>query len=154
MPVPWEHLAKAKWKQFIVAIAARYDNNPQLHYMVMSGFQQTGECYIANTQAAIDFFNANAEAAGYQATDTLPAGLVAWEATVKEIVAQYMTSFPNTPLLITGARPYGGDSQSVGQKAMNDIFAWGVATYPGRFGIMNSQLHATSSPGYFLNAAI
>ena len=37
---------------------------------------------------------------------------------------------------------------------MNDIFAWGVATYPGRFGIMNSQLHATSSPGYFLNAAI
>src|SRR5437667_4644341 len=37
---------------------------------------------------------------------------------------------------------------------MNDIFDWGVATYPGRFGIMNSQLHATSASGYYLNAAI
>ena len=37
---------------------------------------------------------------------------------------------------------------------MNDIFDWGVTTYPGRFGIMNSQLHVTSSPGYYLNAAI
>ena len=37
---------------------------------------------------------------------------------------------------------------------MTDIFSWGVATYPGRFGIMNSQLHATSATGYFLNAAI
>jgi hypothetical protein len=35
---------------------------------------------FANTQAGIDFFDVNAEAVGYQATDTLPAGLVAWEA--------------------------------------------------------------------------
>jgi len=63
---------------------------------------------FANTQAGIDFFDVNAEAVGYQATDTLPAGLVAWEATVKEIVAQHITSFPNTPLLISGARPRGG----------------------------------------------
>ncbi len=82
---------------------------------VMTGFQKTGECYLASDQADIDFFDASAVAAGYAATDELPAGLVAWEATVKEIVAQYMTSFPNTPLLITGARPYGGDSQAVGQ---------------------------------------
>jgi hypothetical protein len=120
----------------------------------MSGFQKTGECYLASAQADIDFFDASAVAAGYAATDSLPAGLVAWEATVKEMVAQYMTSFPNTPLLITGARPYGGDSQPVGQLAMNEIFAWGVAAYPGRFGIMNSQLHATSTTGYFLNKPI
>src|SRR5438093_1612020 len=63
-----------------------------------------------------------------------------------------MTAFPTTPLLITGARPYP-DLQG-GTRAMNDIFAWGVATYPGRFGIMNSQLHATSAAGYYLNAAI
>src|SRR5438093_149309 len=63
-----------------------------------------------------------------------------------------MTAFPTTPLLITGARPYP-DLQG-GTRAMNDIFAWGVATYPGRFGIMNSQLHATSASGYYLNAAI
>jgi len=154
MVVPWDPVAKAKWKRFIVAMGARYDSNPQVQYVAMTGFQKTGECYLASDQADIDFFDASAVAAGYAPTDLLPAGLVAWEATVKEIVAQYMVSFPNTPLLITGARPYGGDSQAVGQDAMIDIFTWGVATYPGRFGIMNSQLHATSASGYYLNSWI
>ncbi|PYJ13647.1 MAG: hypothetical protein DME93_02710 [Verrucomicrobia bacterium] len=152
MPVPWDPLAKAKWKEFVTALGARYDSNPQLGYMVMTGFCQTGEAYLATAQADIDFFNASAIAAGYVPTPDLPAGLVAWEATVEEIVDTYMTAFPTTPLLITGARPYP-DLQG-GTRAMNDIFAWGVATYPGRFGIMNSQLHATSTVGYFLNAAI
>ena len=154
MPVPWDPLFKAKWKEFIVALAARYDSDPQLQYLVMAGFQQTGECYLASTQEDIDFFNASAVAAGYKATDILPAGLVAWEATVQEVVAQYMASFKNTPLIITGARPYGGPQLVAGQRAMNDIFDWGVTTYPGRFGIMNAQLHVTSTPGYYLNAAI
>jgi hypothetical protein len=154
MVVPWDPVAKAKWKRFIVALGAKYDSSPQLQYIGMTGFQKTGECYLASDQADIDYFDASAVAAGYAATEVLPAGLVAWEATVKEIVAQYMISFPNTPLLITGARPYGGDSQSVGQTAMIDIFTWGVAAYPGRFGIMNSQLHATSASGYYLNSWI
>ncbi|MEO7165512.1 MAG: hypothetical protein ABI787_07760 [Spartobacteria bacterium] len=154
MVVPWDPLAKTKWKEFVVALGIKYDNKPQLGYVVMTGFQQIAECYLAVTQADINFFDASAVAAGYKATATLPAGLVAWEATAKEMVAQFMFSFPNTPLLITGARPYGGDSQTVGQIAMQDIFDWGAATYPGRFGIMNSQLHASSTLGYFLNSAI
>lgn len=154
MPVPWDPIVKAHWKEFIVALAARYDSNPQLGYLVMAGFQQTGECHLAATPEDIEFFDASALAAGYEATDVLPAGLVAWEATVKEMVAQYMISFKDTPLLITGARPYSGDQLVAGQRAMNDIFDWGFATYPGRFGVMNSQLHVTSAAGYFLNAPI
>jgi hypothetical protein len=152
--VPWDPIAKSKWKDFIVALAAKYDNNPQFQYLVMSGFQKTGECQLVEEPADVAFFDASAIAAGYLPTDTLPAGLVAWEATVKEIVAQYMTVFPNTPLVITGARPYGGDYAELGQDAMNDIFDWGLATYPNRFGIMNSQLHVTSADGYFLNSPI
>src|SRR5438876_1051046 len=154
MPVPWDPLYRAKWEEFITALGARYDFNPQLGYIVMTGFCQVAEAYLATEQADIDFFDASAIAAGYTGNGTLPAGLVAWEATVQEMVAQYMIAFPHTPVFITGARPYGGDSQDVGTTAMNDIFAWGVATYPGRFGIMNSQLHATSAIGYFLNNAI
>lgn len=155
MPVPWDPLYKAKWEEFITALGARYDNNPRLGYVVMTGFCMVAESYLAREQPDIDFFDASAIAAGYTGNGTLPAGLVAWEATVQEMVGQYMSAFPHTPLFITGAYPYGGgDSQDVSTSAMNDIFDWGVATYPGRFGIMNSQLHATSAAGYFLNSAI
>lgn len=154
MVIPWDPVAKANFKETVVALGAKYDSNPQLGYIAMTGFCQTGEAYLANTQADIDFFNASAIAAGYSATADLPAGLVAWEAVVKEIVAQYMTSFPTTPLLITGARPFGGPEQASGTRAMNEIFDWGVVNYPGRFGIMNSQLHVSSGVGYYLNAAI
>ena len=157
MPVPWDPIFKAQWKAFIVALAARYDHSPQLGYLSMTGFCQGGEAYLAGVQADIDFFNASAIAAGYNGTPELPAGLVAWEAVVKEMVDQYMISFPNTPLFITAARPYPDlltPSLQGGTTAMNDIFAWGVANHPGRFGIMNAQLHVTSTLGYFLNAAI
>src|SRR5437867_1083372 len=106
MPVPWDPIFKAQWKAFIVALAARYDHSPQLGYLSMTGFCQGGEAYLAGVQADIDFFNASAIAAGYNGTPELPAGLVAWEAVVKEMVDQYMISFPNTPLFITAARPY------------------------------------------------
>ncbi len=64
----------------------------------MAGFCQQGEAYLATTQVDIDFFDADAIAAGYAPTDDLSAGLVAWEATIEEIVATYMTAFPTTPL--------------------------------------------------------
>ena len=48
MVVPWDPIAKAKWKEFIVALAAKYDDNPLLRYLVMTGFQKTGECYLAS----------------------------------------------------------------------------------------------------------
>jgi hypothetical protein len=154
MPVPWDPVFKSQWKTFVAALGARYDDNPQLRYMVMTGFQKSGECYLAQTAADVAFFDANALAAGYLPTETLPAGLVAWEAATKEIVGQFMKTFPNTPLLITGARPYGGDFWELGQEAMNDIFDWGLSAYPGRFGIMNSQLHVGSAAGYYLNRRI
>jgi hypothetical protein len=152
MPVPWDPLAKAKWKACVLALGAKYDRNPKLRYVSMSGFCQAGESYLASAQPDINFFNASAVAAGYVATVDLPAGLVAWEATVKEIVDTYMRAFPTTPLLLTVARPYP-ETQG-GTKAAKDIIAWGIAKYPGRFGVMNSQLHVTSSLGYYANAAI
>jgi len=154
MPVPWDPVYKSQWKTFVAAMGAKYDNNPQLRYVVMTGFQKAAECYLVETPADVAFFDASAVAAGYLPTDTLPAGLVAWEATAKEMIGQFMTSFPNTSLLITGARPYGGDYAELGQDAMNDIFDWGLSAYPGRFGVMNSQLHVTSAAGYFLNSRI
>lgn len=152
MPVPWNPVVLSKWKAFVAALGARYDGNPKLRYVPMGGFSQTGECYLATQQADIDYFNARAVAAGYTATVDFSAGMVAWQAVTKEIINTYMTAFPTTPPFITVARPFPQDQGGI--RAVNAIVAWGVARYPSRFGIMNSQLHATSVPGYFANAAI
>jgi hypothetical protein len=152
MPVPWNPVVLTKWKAFVAALGARYDGNAKLLYVPMGGFSQTGESYLATQQADVDYFNSQAVAAGYTATVDFSAGMVAWQAVTKEIIDTYMTAFPKTPPFITVARPFPQNQGGI--KAVNAIVAWGVAKYPGRFGIMNSQLHATSVPGYFANAAI
>jgi len=152
MPVPWDPVVLTKWKAFVAALGERYDGNANLLYVPMAGFSQTGESYLATQQADVDYFNSQAVAAGYTATVAFSAGMVAWQAVTKEIIDTYMTAFPTTPPFITVARPFPQNQGGI--KAVNAIVAWGVAKYPGRFGIMNSQLHATSVPGYFANAAI
>ena len=105
---------------------------------------------FANTQAGIDFFDANAEAVGYQATDTLPAGLVAWEAKAKEIVAQHIHFISEHAASHQWGKAAWRSRAAVRQVAMPDIFDWGVAAYPGRFGIMSVQVQASSGPNNFL----
>ena len=136
MVVPWDPIAKAKWKEFIVALAARYDSNPQLQYLVMTGFQKTGECYLASDAGGHGLSSTPAPSLLVTRRQTvLPAGLVAWEATVKEIVGAIHDLVPQTlrysspgPDPTAEIRPVGRD-----RLAMNDIFAWGLAAYPGRF---------------------
>lgn len=152
MPVPWDPVVLTQWKAFVAALGARYDANPQLLYVPMGGFSQTGESYLATQPADVDYFNASAVAAGYTATMDFSAGMVAWQAVASEIMDTYMTAFQITPPFITVARPF--PQTEGGTKAANAIVARGVAKYPGRFGTMNSQLHATSAAGYFANAAI
>src|SRR2546430_6654562 len=78
--------------------------------------------------------------------------MVAWEAVATQTTDAYMTAFPTTPPFITAADPFptteGGDT------GLNDFIAWGVATYPGRFGIMTAQLNAISQPDFTAFAPI
>ena len=152
LPVPWDSTVLSKWLEFIAAFGARYDGDPRLLYVPMGGLGQTGESSLATQQADVDYFNASAVAADYAATVDFSAGMVAWQAVTKKIINTYMTAFPTTPPFITVARPFPNNQG--GTKAVNAIVAWAVANYPGRFGIMNSQLHATSVPGNLTNAAI
>jgi hypothetical protein len=144
--VPWDPLFLSKFEEFIAAMGARYDGNIYLTYVPMGGFGQTGESRVAVAPADIDFFEASAVAAGYSATEDFSAAVVAWEAVAKEITDAYMAAFPNTPCFVTGAAPFGDTGG--GEEALDDFIAWGVATYPGRFGIMNAQLYAIAQPDF------
>ena len=150
--VPWDPLFLNKFEAFIAALGARYDGNPFLLYVPMGGLGNTGESRITVEQSDFDFFDASAVAAGYSATGDLSAAAVAWEAVAKEITNAYMAAFPTTPCFITSAAPFGDFGG--GEEALEDFIAWAVATYPGRFGIMNAQLNAIAEPDFTAFAPI
>ncbi len=138
MPIPWNHSFVTQWSAFVRALGQRYDGNPALGYVVISGLGQNVETYVA--QNAAD--EADLIALG---------GPGSWEIAAKEIIAVYAEAFPTTPFFITAAKPF---KNAAGLAALRNVIQWGAATYPGRFGIMNASLNAASSTIYYPNAAI
>lgn len=138
MPLPWDDAFLTKWLAFVHTLGARYDGNPALGYVIMSGLGQIVETYVAQT-------NPDTTAL------TNLGGAPAWTVAAKKIIAAYADAFPTTPFFITAAKPF---HTAEGASALQQIVDWGVATYPGRFGIMNASLNAVSNTGYYPNLAV
>jgi hypothetical protein len=138
MPLPWDPLFQAKWLAFVRALGARYDGNPALGYVVMSGFGQIVETYVAQTA---------------QDTTRLTSmgGATAWKTAAKTIISAYAEAFPTTPFILTAAKPF---PTADGVAALQEVVDWGAMTYPGRFGIMDCSLNAVSNTGYYPNLAV
>lgn len=138
MSLPWDATFQSKWLPFVRTLGARYDGNPALGYVVMSGFGQIVESYMAQTA---------------QDTTRLTGlgGAAAWTAAAKTIISTYAQAFPTTPFVMTAAKPF---PTADGVTALQQVIDWGVATYPGRFGIMNCSLNAVSDTGYYPHLAV
>lgn len=138
MPLPWDPVFQTKWLPFVRAMGRRYDANPSLKYVVISGLSQELETNMSGSAAD----DAALAALG---------GIDAWVAAAKKIITVYANAFPTTPVFITASRVYTNDYDNV---ALKTVIDWAVATYPGRFGIMNTTLSANSDTGYYPNLAI
>ncbi len=138
MPLPWESAFQNKWVPFIRALGARYDGNPAVRYVVIGGLGQHNETYIAKVEPDITNL-------------TLLGGPTAWATAAKQIIAVYAEAFPTTPFFLTLAHPFDNPA---GAAALQEVTEWAVATYPGRFGIMNAALNAHSNTGYYPNYVV
>jgi Beta-galactosidase len=138
MPLPWDEIFLEDWLKFVRRLGARYDSHPAVAYVVMSGMGQNIETYLAQTPTD-------------DAKLTELGGTVAWKAAAKKIISTYAAAFPTTPFFITAAKPFHSPE---GRSALKHVVDWGVATYPGRFGIMNASLNANSTTVYYPNLAV
>ena len=138
MPLPWDPVFQSKWLAFVRTMGQRYDGNPALRYVVISGLGQFIESFLARTTADNNAL-------------TALGGPPAWEAAARQIIAAYAQAFPTTPFFITGSKPFLGVETIL---SLQTVIDWAVATYPGRFGIMNATLNAHSSTNYYPNLAI
>jgi hypothetical protein len=138
MTLPWDPVFQHKWLPFVREMGRRYDGNPSLRYVVMSGMSQNLETNLSGSAAD-------------DVALTALGGIPAWITAAEQIISVYATAFPTTPFFITASRVFTNDYDQVALKA---VIEWAVATYPGRFGIMNTTLNALSDTGYYPNEAI
>ena len=54
VPIPWETAYPDQWLAFVKAFGARYDANPALAYVVITGFMQTNGMSLADGQDEIN----------------------------------------------------------------------------------------------------
>ncbi len=145
-PLPWDTAYLDKWRTFLAAFAARYENNPACSYVVMGGFMQSFNMVVAGLESG---FNAMENLAknpppGYPGLVTsYPDFSAAYIPAAQRVMTDYANSFPTTSLLLTMLRVVPGD---LGVTLQNTVSEWGKATFPGQVGTMVSALYAVMPP--------
>lgn len=124
-PLPWSPEVLRAWTRFIAAFGARYDSEPRLAYVTAAGFGWAAETTLPSHPDL--------------SADTLDL----WSAAAAEVLLAYRDAFPTTPFtialhnnLVPGADP---------QPAFDAVLSQLYDAAPGRFGLENHGLNATSS---------
>jgi Beta-galactosidase len=135
MPLPWEPAFQNKWLAFINAFGARYDGNPALAYVCLTGFMQNCVMYFSKTTQDETRLTNLALQAGYTSLSD------AYVPAAETIIAAFAAAFPTTAIVLNPVQPF----TTGGQGAVEDIRDFGFTTYPGQFGVMY-PLQATIPP--------
>jgi hypothetical protein len=133
MPIPWESAYLNQWLAFVRTFGDRYDSNPDLGYVIITGFMQTNGMFLA---AGRDETNLSRLAVQAGFADLSAAYLFAAETIISEI----MDAFPTTACIITLQAPFPDHEE------LEDVVDWAIAKYPGRFGTMKNGLTAVPGP--------
>jgi hypothetical protein len=137
-PLPWDPVFKAKYSELVREMGARYDSDPALSYVVISGLGRDVETFFTS--------NAKDTAAFDQA-----GGLTAWEQAAKDMIDLYADAFPTTPIVFALGKP---TTDPAGIETVKRVVDYGKEMYSDRFGIMSNALSAQSSSDYWINATI
>ena len=130
--VPWDPVFQLFWEEVQTAMAARYGANPNLKYVVMSGVGQASESFLVMSSADQAAADTLAQSMGYLDAVT------AWKAGVKWLIDMYARVWHKPIVLVTGAPfPNGGT------EALQEIFDYGNANYPGQFGARADDLSSS-----------
>ena len=124
----------AKWDAFVTAMGARYDSNPNVALVFITGIGQQGvEFHVTNTVANENAWNRLAVAAGY------PGKSAAIQAVAQHVVDTFVAAFPTTPILFTTANPWSDTDGEIDQDFVEDYV---LSVTNGRAGTCDSFLKA------------
>lgn len=128
MPVPWDQTYLEKWDQFIAALGNRYDGNPTLYSVQMTGGGYIGEMNLPKAYAQWS-------TAGY--SDQLLT--TAWT----RIIDSYRAAFPRTPTNLDIGEPLGAGRSHVMQPVLDYV----TSKYPSKVYVQENGLNAGFARG-------
>lgn len=126
MPVPWDRDFQTEWGEFLETVAQRYDGEPNLGYVLISGLGQAFEPFMAKSPDDLRKFNEMG-------------GLPRWIEGSKAVIDLYAVHFERTPFILTMHYPVPSPE---GSQAIKEVVNYGLRKYPGRFGVKYDGLDA------------
>jgi hypothetical protein len=123
MPIPWDEVYLAKWEAFIHALGRRYNGDPQIYSVQMTGGGHIAEMNLPKAHAKW-------QQAGYSDGKLI--------ATWKRIIDAYQKVFPNTPTNLDINEPLGRNHSNV----LKPVVSYVLATYPQKVYLQQNGLKA------------
>jgi hypothetical protein len=127
MPCPWDPVFQYRWSRFWIQFAERYDSNPQLVCVTLTGPGRTVEYFFAQTIA---------DAKELQQS----VGTQGWIDAANYNTDTFVDALLTTPVFCATGVPVIWH----GAVAMTSVADYGLAKYPAQFGIQSNELTAIS----------
>jgi hypothetical protein len=125
MPCPWDSIFKYRWSRFLIQLGERYDSNPYLACVTLSGPARTIEYFFAQTSADAKELEADV-------------GVQGWIDAANYNTDSFVDALPTTPVFCATGVPVIWH----GAVAMTSVINYGFTKYPGQFGIQSNELSA------------
>jgi uncharacterized repeat protein (TIGR01451 family) len=141
IPVPGDLVFMTRWQKFITDFGARYDNNPAVSYIIITGIGNHDEWDIApgtldtaalgSTQAEVD----------------------AWKSSSKQIIDFYMSAFPSTTVMGYPVPPFNPSNAAEDPAtSMREVSDYAANTYNCHFGYAVAPLQSSTTTSNYLPA--
>jgi uncharacterized repeat protein (TIGR01451 family) len=141
IPVPGDTAFMTRWQKFITDFGARYDSNPAVSYIIITGIGNRDEWNIApGTQDTAALGSTQAE-------------VNAWKSSSKQIIDFYMSGFPSTTVMGLPVPPFDPSNAAESpDTSMREVSDYAANTYNCHFAYSIAQLQSSTTTSNYLPA--
>src|SRR4030095_15732861 len=134
IPVPGDPVFLTRWQKFITAFGARYDTNPTVSYIIITGVGKSDEWDTA--PGMLDT----------AALGSTQAQVNTWKSASKQIIDFYMSAFPNTTVMGLPKPPFNPSNAAEDPlTSMREVSDYAANTYNCHFAYSIAPLQSSTT---------
>src|SRR5438874_319941 len=134
IPVPGDTVFMSRWQKFITDFGARYDSNPAVSYIIITGIGNHDEWNIA--PGTLDT----------AALGSTQAQVNAWKSSSKQIIDFYMSAFPNTTVMGLPVPPFNPSNTAEDPlTSMREVSDYAANSYNCHFAYSIAPLQSSTT---------